>query len=239
MKTSPRLSRKPDTEFHNANRTAASQGIAWKALGVALVLSASACRAGAQEPDNFTAPNTLTKKEKAEGWKLLFDGKTDRGWQRGSQADWKVEGGILSVRSGEPGLFYTEKKYGDFVLRLEFRAPKSTNSGVFLRTVPKPTDPTQNCYELNIAPAENPFPTGSLVARKKAEPVTAGKGWHTLEARLEKGKFTIRYDGKRVLEYEDPAPLKEGHIGLQLNQGPIEFRSIKLRPLPSVPVASP
>ncbi len=38
------------------------------------------------------------------------------------------------------------------MLHVEFKAAKRTNSGVFLRTPLKPTDPAKDCYELNIAP---------------------------------------------------------------------------------------
>jgi hypothetical protein len=38
-------------------------------------------------------------------------------------------------------------------------------------------------------------------------------------------------NGKLVLDYTDPSPLRRGHIGLQLNQGKVEFRNIKLKPL--------
>src|SRR3954464_3979983 len=63
----------------------------------AVALLAPLSRAG--EP----APNTLTEKEKADGWRLLFDGKTTHGWHafRGKDVPnkWKVLDGALVVSS--------------------------------------------------------------------------------------------------------------------------------------------
>ena len=64
----------------------------------ALALCVSAC---AQD-------NTLTSKEKADGWKLLWDGKTTEGW-RGAKLDdfpakgWVIEKGVLKVLKGNGG----------------------------------------------------------------------------------------------------------------------------------------
>jgi hypothetical protein len=41
----------------------------------------------------------------------------------------------------------------------------------------------------------------------------------------------VELNGEKVLEYKDPQPKSTGFIGLQFNQGPCEFRNIKLRPL--------
>jgi hypothetical protein len=46
-----------------------------------------------------SAPNTLTSAEKAAGWKLLFDGKTTKGWHTFGKTTvgeyWKVQDGAL------------------------------------------------------------------------------------------------------------------------------------------------
>src|ERR1039458_5462487 len=47
-------------------------------------------------------PNTLTPQEKAQGWRLLFDGKTTSGWRSTHGPDfpatgWEVKDGLLSV----------------------------------------------------------------------------------------------------------------------------------------------
>ena len=181
--------------------------------------------------------NRLTPQELADGWILLFDGETMYGWTPNSEANWAVKDGVLSVSEGKPGLLCTNSEFGDYQLQVDFRSPEQTNSGVFLRTPLKPTNTTSDCYELNIAPPTNPFPTGGFVKRVKAEG-TEPKGaapkyddWNTFDITASGGHFVVKLNGKQVLDYTDPAPPKRGFIGLQLNEGRVEFRNIKLRPL--------
>jgi hypothetical protein len=176
--------------------------------------------------------NKLTAEEIADGWIQLFDGETLFGWKAGSEADWKVADGVISVTSGKPGLLHTTSDFSDYLLKVDFRAPKETNSGVFLRTVAVPTSPTVDCYEANVAdPSVSPFPTGSLVGRKKGNGEWFTTDWQTYEIRVERDRFQLKLDGKEVLDYTDPKPLGRGFIGLQFNTGKAEFRNIKLKPL--------
>jgi hypothetical protein len=180
-----------------------------------------------------TPSEPLTKQEIDDGWISLFDGQTLFGWQSHSKADWKVADGAIVVTSGEPGLLCTSVPFADYVLSIEFRADAKTNSGVFLRTPPVADKDavTTRCYELNIAPADNPFPTGSFVGRQKASAACQNDGWRTFEVTLEGSKATVKYNDEVVLEYTDPKPSPSGLIGLQLNSGKVEFRNIKLKPL--------
>jgi hypothetical protein len=159
----------------------------------------------------------------------------------------------------------TTTEWGDYELSVDFRAPSATNSGVFLRTPLEPKDPAVDCYELNIAPVENAFPTGSLVKRQRVLSVPespspnpspqgggertsgvapqvggertsgisphAGDEWHTFVVTCWKGWITVELDGQRVADYQDPKPVRMGHIGLQSNSGPVEFRNVRLRPI--------
>lgn len=178
-------------------------------------------------------PEVLTKEEVADGWIALFDGETLFGWHAHSKSDWQVKDGAIMVTSGDPGLLCTSVPFADYVLKVEFRADPTTNSGVFLRTPPVADKDavTTTCYELNIAPADNAFPTGSFVGRQKASAECQDEGWRTFEVVLEKAQATVKYNGDVVLEYTDPKPPPRGLIGLQLNSGKVEFRNIKLRPL--------
>ncbi len=122
------------------------------------------------------------------GWIRLFDGQSLMGWKPSSQANWKIDDGSISVDSGDQGFLFTTSRFGDFELKLEYLTSAKSNSGVFLRSPLNPTNPAEDCYEFNIAPTDNPFPTGSLVGRQKAEPDAIGpldeQDWHTLHALL-------------------------------------------------------
>ncbi len=87
------------------------------------------------------APNTLTEKEKKNGWFLLFDGKTADGW-RGFKKDafpefgWKVVDGALMVKysgkgeEGHGGDIITEKQYDNFHLKVDWKISPGGNSGI-------------------------------------------------------------------------------------------------------------
>ncbi len=174
----------------------------------------------------------LSPEEIRDGWLQLFDGETTFGWESNAKTDWRVEGGVVSADSGEQGLLCTTSEFADYVLKLEFRSSPHTNSGVFLRTPLKPTDPAKDCYELNIAaPDVSPFYTGSFVNRQKASPFQASGDWQSYEVTAQGGHFAVKLDGRTVLEYDDPQPLGRGRIGLQYRAGSIAFRNIRLKPL--------
>lgn len=85
--------------------------------------------------------NQLSAKEKKEGWKLLFDGKTTTGW-KGALVDsfpakgWKVEGGQLIVESSNGnestngGDIVTRDTYSNFELVVDFKITEGANSGI-------------------------------------------------------------------------------------------------------------
>ncbi len=173
----------------------------------------------------------LSAEELAEGWISLFDGQSLYGWRPVAACDWRVEDGTIVVSAGPAGLLRTTTQFADYHLQLEYRAAPAANSGVFLHTSPAPTDPGSECYELNIAPADNPFPTGSLVKRRKHAGAPQDGEWHRFDAVLNNDHVTVLLDGAELYTYVDPRPLGRGYIGLQHNTGKVAFRNIKLRPL--------
>lgn len=84
------------------------------------------------------APNTLTKKEKKEGWKLLFDGTSTKGWHTYLRdtvgAKWQVKDGALVFDPSQPqsggGDIVTNEAYENFELHLEWKVSKGSNSGI-------------------------------------------------------------------------------------------------------------
>ncbi|MCX8494730.1 MAG: DUF1080 domain-containing protein [Akkermansiaceae bacterium] len=116
-------------QVHGINKEADKDGsqVRWRNLRI-------------QEVD--AAPqNVLTDAEKAEGWALLWDGKTNAGWRsaRGPEfpkEGWAMEGGVLVVgetggaESAAAGDIITKNKFSDFELSVDFKITPGANSGI-------------------------------------------------------------------------------------------------------------
>jgi hypothetical protein len=82
--------------------------------------------------------NTLTELEKKQGWQLLFDGKTTRGWMNsdGSAPRTGVTNGTLNPHKAGHYMLVHTQQWSNFLLSLDFKISKGCNSGVFVRTSP-------------------------------------------------------------------------------------------------------
>ncbi len=191
-------------------------------LILAVVLSASFV---------FAQTHALTPQEKADGWTLLFDGKSLAGWDQGDKSTWRAEGGVLVADSGEPVNLRSAGVFADFVLKIDFRNSPKGNSGIFLRSA-REGAPEVTGYELQVWNESPTFPTGSFVNHAKAKPVSpAPDEWHTYEITAQGDHFVVALDGEEVLNIHD-SKSREGHIYLQYNKGrKIEYRNIKLKRL--------
>ena len=82
------------------------------------------------------ADNELTAAEKKAGWKLLFDGKSLKGWRSygkpdGPKQGWAVENGVLKcVAGGHGGDIVTVDQFTDFDLEWDWSIPAKANNGI-------------------------------------------------------------------------------------------------------------
>jgi len=191
--------------------------------------------------------NELTEPEKADGFKLLFNGKDLTGWQGNTQG-YVVKNGIIIV---EPNLgggnLYTAKEYGDFVMRFEFKLTPGANNGLGIRT-PLSGDPAYVGMELQILDNTSPKYTslqdyqyhGSIygVVPAKREFVKAGTQWDSddwtcggwnYEEIIAKGKkITVKLNGETIVdadisEENIAKDVLEKHPGLKNEKGYIAF----------------
>lgn len=85
---------------------------------------------------NKQKDNTLSKQEKKEGWVLLFDGETTKGWRnyKNREADgWSVEKGELYCK--ETGVnkradLITADQYENYELQIDWKISPKKNSGI-------------------------------------------------------------------------------------------------------------
>jgi len=110
-------------------------------LALCLVTAASAQPPATEKPVEVAPLNGLTAAEKAEGWTMLWDGKTTDGWRSPKTEEfpakgWKMSDGILSTLEthGEEGAgggdIITRKRYDNFEFKVDFRITAGANSGV-------------------------------------------------------------------------------------------------------------
>ncbi len=123
------------------------------------------------EPGN-SQDNTLLRKEIDEGWALLFNGKSLKGWVLPAPGNWEVEDSSITCSEngimGPHGMIWTSGKYGDFILKCEFKIASASNSGIFFR-IGDTNSPVQTGLEMQIIDSF-------------ASPVTGGRATHSCGA---------------------------------------------------------
>jgi len=80
--------------------------------------------------------NTLSPREKKEGWRLLFDGKSTKGWRGFKKPDvsgWLAKDGVLTT-PGKSGDLITADQYQDFELSIDWKISVGGNSGLIYRS---------------------------------------------------------------------------------------------------------
>jgi hypothetical protein len=83
-------------------------------------------------------PNAISEQERSNGWNLLWDGKSTRGWRaidkESFPADrWELKDGVLAVQKGAQdagGDIITRDEFGPFDLQFEFKLAPGTNTGI-------------------------------------------------------------------------------------------------------------
>lgn len=180
-----------------------------------------------------------------DGFTPLFNGKDLSGWTpTGKAAVWKVEDGMIVCTGGGGGYLLTDKEYGDFELRLEYRWAKAGgNSGVGLRT-PKEGDPAYAGMEIQLIDDEgwekvnggklaDYQHTGSIYDVKAAA-AAANKPvgeWNAVRIVCKGNTVTVEQNGKELVaaNLADFAAKADKHPGLKRDKGHIGFQSYNIR----------
>lgn len=180
----------------------------------------------------------LLKRQKEPVWETpirLFNGTDLQGWHALGENQWKAESGILrSPKSGSN--LVTDQSFNDFKLHIEFRYPKGSNSGVYLR----------GRYEVQIEDNKGSEPSAHLFSAvygflSPTEMMAKAAGeWQSYDITLVGRMITLAVNGKTVICNQEIPGItggaidsKEGEPGplqIQGDHGPVEFRNIMITP---------
>jgi len=162
--------------------------------------------------------NQLTDQEKKEGWKLLFDGRTSKGWHTYNKKTfgegWKVSDGTLfrdtTAVKKEAGDICTDEVFENFDLKLQWKISKDGNSGVMflVHESPEYDAPYLTGPEMQILDNDG-HPDGKIVKHRtgdlydlissSSEPVRPVGQWNDAEIRLDHGKLTLYLNGVQTV----------------------------------------
>lgn len=180
------------------------------ALAAALFIS---CSLNAQD-------NTLSKNEKDQGYKLLFDGKDMNGWrtyQNKSAASWSVNGGTLHCKGSAANYgaitadLITKDEYENFDLTVDYKISPKGNSGILYLVTEDSPYSHQSGPEYQIIDDKN-FPekledwqhTAANYAMNPAPAANPNPAGEWNHARIVKNNLHVEHwlNGKKVVEYE-------------------------------------
>ena len=167
----------------------------------------------------------------------LFNGRDLTGWTtRGGESRWRVANGVLATPGGGWNLV-TTRSFGDFRLEAEFRYPKGSNSGLYLRGRHEVQieDPGAGGEPgpLQMGGVYGFLPPNEQAARAPGE-------WQRYEITLVGRRVTVVLNGRPVianqvipgitggaLDSDEGAP---GPLMIQGDHGAVEFRRVVLTP---------
>ena len=169
-----------------------------------------------------SADNILSDQEKADGWQLLFDGQTTKGWHKYGSAlagtAWKVADGILYLdtlskkeQASSGGDIVTNDEYENFDLKLDWKISPAGNSGIMFR-VHEDTTRFHATYEsgpeMQIVDNDG-HPDGKIIkhqagdlydliacSKKTVKPVGE---WNQAEIKSVNGKLDLYLNGENVV----------------------------------------
>lgn len=191
-------------------------------------------------------------KPSEKGFVKIFDGSSFAGWVGDTEktfriAEGAVAGGSLEAKVPRNEFLSTERRYTNFVLRLEFKllGGKKANAGVQIRTERIPNHHEVIGYQADMGDGW----WGSLYdesrRRKvlaKADPKVVEKvlkreDWNEYEIRCEGPRIRLFINGRQTVDYteEDPKIPLHGIIALQIHGGPPSeawYRNVRIKELP-------
>jgi hypothetical protein len=211
--------------------------------------------------------NGLLADRSSEGFVPIFDGKTLAGWKTenpGTQG-YEIRDGALVVHGRPPGTannatptgqtcngsIWTEKSYGDFVVRYQARFETNGSVGGFFLRSHRPGQGGWNQVETR-AMEDKMLPWNGILMRgatndqgdtvfdyRAANLAYAAIGdwtkeWVDYEAHAVGGRVTVWVNGFLLSKAEDVMP-REGVFGLQCERETVEYRNMVIREIRATP----
>jgi hypothetical protein len=205
----------------------------------------------------LTAPFFAQGRLDEDGFVPLFDGRTLTGWTlvNGKGPGYLVRDQTIVCPKDGGGNLFTERQYANFVLRFEFRTEPGGNSGIGIRAPLEGTssvegmeiqilDDGHEMYKGKIRPEQHHGSVYGMIPARTGFLKPAGE-WNSEEIVADGRRIRVTLNEVIILDasldiVREPAVLAKhpgikrtsGHIGLLGHSSLVEFRNLRIKPLP-------
>jgi len=189
-----------------------------------------------------------------DGFEPLLKGSGFDGWT-GATDSYDVIHGVVSCQPGKGGNLVTEREYGDFVVRLEFKLPPGGNNGLAVRTPDADANSAYEGLEIQVLDDRDPKYAdlhdyqfhGSVygvapAARGYLRPIDQ---WNYQELVVDGDHVQVHVNGHKTLDVhldevgKNPADGENhpgtkrtsGHFGFAGHDDPVAFRNVRIKSL--------
>ncbi len=151
-----------------------------------------------------------------EGFVSLTDGKTFDGWKPATEnpGTWKIEDGAFVSRGARNHLFYVGdgQPFKNFELKVEVMTEPGANGGIYFHTRYQEAGWPKAGFEAQVNNTQSDWKkTGSVYGIANiGVAVPVDNKWWTQEVIVKDNVVTVLIDGKKVVEYDEPAGVQPG-----------------------------
>ena len=172
-------------------------------------------------------------------WRPLWDGHSLNGWTKFGGGEWTIGNGALqgvSARtSTDRGFLMTNREFGDFTVRLKYKAVKG-NSGFFFRMAdPNGSESGPKAYEVDVDPTRAPgllYEPGGRQWLVKMEPAKSPEiDWMDMTVSARGHRIVVHVNGEKTGDLQNDPGRTTGRLALQINPKQdleVWFRDIEL-----------
>ena len=162
---------------------------------------------------------SVNAQQKKKGFVALFDGKTTKGWHTYGKTTvgngWKAENGVIhldpAAKQNDGGDLVTDKEYGNFHLKIEWKVAPKANSGILFHIhedLAKYNQTYSTGPEMQVLDNEG-HPDGKItkhragdlydLVKSSSEPVKPVGQWNKAEIISNNGKLEFILNGVKVV----------------------------------------
>ena len=154
-----------------------------------------------------------------DGWKILFDGKSTKGWHNYNKKDvskeWKAENGVLEMAGKGAGDLVSDDEFENFEFQLEWKISEGGNSGIMYLVnenqnydAPWRTGPEMQILDNDKHPDAKEGKNGNRKAGSLYDLIPANSApkkvgeWNKVKIIVNKGKVEHWFNDKKVVAYD-------------------------------------